>query len=195
MAQPAAYQELPCYGLSPQAVREKEDAAGEVQQGVAVEAPEDHPLVKRVENLVWIKRNTCYKEALKDWEQQKKSLGGKLERREKRVEELTNQVYNVVGFFSVFQGVILTAVTQLNSQSSPGTSIRPLCGKVWYPLTLSLLAAIAAIIGIWLKFRDLWSTDKSIQSFKLRLRVCLFSLPFLVCHNMDYATDTYMILR
>lgn len=117
---------------------------------------------------MWIKGNTYYKEALDDWEQQKRLFGGKLERWEKRAEELTNQVYNVVGFFSVFQGVILTSVTQLNSQAT-ATPPRPLCNKVWYPLVLSLLAALAAGIGIGLKFVALEKADRSIQTFKRRI--------------------------
>ncbi|KAG0620741.1 hypothetical protein M758_4G239700 [Ceratodon purpureus] len=119
---------------------------------------------KRVNNLVWIKENSHYREALEDFKERKKSLGEKLDRREKRVEELTNQIYNVVGFFSVFQGVILTAVTQL-TQSTP-----PLCGKVWFPVVLSGLAAIAAAFGIGLKYRHLDRIDILIRKERLELR-------------------------
>ncbi|KAG0581236.1 hypothetical protein KC19_4G235400 [Ceratodon purpureus] len=122
---------------------------------------------KRVDNLVWIKENSYYREALEDCKERKKSLGEKLDRREKRVEELTNQIYNVVGFFSVFQGVILTAVTQLTQSTQPP---RPLCGKVWFPVVLSGLAAIAAAFGIGLKYRHLNSIDKLIHNERLEQR-------------------------
>jgi hypothetical protein len=98
------------------------------REGVATEK-EPGGFLQRVDNLVWIKSNSYYREALEDWKERKKSLGEKLDRREKRVEELTNQIYNVVGFFSVFQGVILTAVTQLTQ-----TSQSPSPAALWQSL-------------------------------------------------------------
>lgn len=141
----------------------------------AVDALEAQPLPRdsnnrvstwdRVKNVVWIKQNSVYHEALEDWDREIKVKGERLVRREKRSDELTNEIYNVVGFFSVFQGVILTAVSQLaqssSSSSQSGSSAigckcsRPLCGKVWFPILLSGLAALAAVIGIGLKFRDI----------------------------------------
>jgi hypothetical protein len=126
----------------------------------------------RVDNLVWIKQNSYYREALEDCKERKKALGEKLDRREKRVEELTNQIYNLVGFFSVFQGVILTAVTQLtqSSQSGQGCPPRPLCGKVWFPVVLSGLAAVAGATGIGIKYMHLYCIDKLIHKERLELR-------------------------
>lgn len=126
-------------------------------------------------NLVWIKKNSLYSEAHQNWEGYKKATADRLERREKRSEELTNQIYNLVGFFSVFQGVIFTAVTQLTQSTQPAPvgcpSRPPLCGKVWVPALLSGLAAVVAAVGIWLKFSDLHSTDKLIHSAKQDQRV------------------------
>jgi hypothetical protein len=159
------------------------------REGVATEK-EPGGFLQRVDNLVWIKSNSYYREALEDWKERKKSLGEKLDRREKRVEELTNQIYNVVGFFSVFQGVILTAVTQLTQTSQSSNQAcppRPLCGKVWFPVVLSALAAVAAAIGIGLKYGHLNKIDKLIHKERLELRVTYLSSLFLrmILHHVS----------
>ncbi|KAG0620740.1 hypothetical protein M758_4G239500 [Ceratodon purpureus] len=129
-----------------------------------------HESLLNAKNLVWIKQNSLYSEAHQNWEGFKKATADRLERREKRSEELTNQIYNLVGFFSVFQGVIFTAVTQLTQSTQPAPvgcpSRPPLCRKVWVPAVLSGLAAFVAAVGIWLKFSDLHSIDKLIHSGK-----------------------------
>ncbi|KAG0581234.1 hypothetical protein KC19_4G234800 [Ceratodon purpureus] len=135
-------------------------------EGVANIDTVDESLLN-AKNSVWIKQNSLYSEAHQNWEGLNKATGERLERREKRSEELTNQIYNLVGFFSVFQGVIFTAVTQLTQSTQPAPvgcpSRPPLCRKVWVPVVLSGLAAIVAAVGIWLKFSALHSIDKHIH--------------------------------
>lgn len=135
----------------------------------------------RVESRVWIKENTFYDECFQDKERSLKLLTERVDRREKRVEDLTNQVFNLVGFFCVFQGVILTAVTQLSSGVTTPLGDqqvgRPLCGKVWFPAFLSALASVVTIVSLLLKFRHLYSLDVSIQEEKSSLAVPNFSHP------------------
>ena len=134
---------------------------------------------KRVRNRLWIKQNTLYNEFLQDGEQNLKLLTERVDRREKRVEDLTNQVFNLVGFFSVFQGVILTAVTQLSTsvttQLGAQRQARPLCGKVWVPVILSALAAGVTVVSVLLKFKHLYTLDESISEEKYYQKVRGFS--------------------
>lgn len=128
---------------------------------------------QRVQNRLWIKQNTVYNEVLEDGERSLKIITERVDRREKRVEDLTNQVFNLVGFFSVFQGVILTAVTQLSTSVTTqlGGSSRPLCGKVWFPVVLSALAAVVTVVSVLLKFKHLYALDESIHEEKFYQRV------------------------
>lgn len=126
---------------------------------------------ERVKNRLWIKQNTVFNEVLEDGERSLKLITQRVDRREKRVEDLTNQVFNLVGFFSVFQGVILTAVTQLSTSvtsqlGAPQVQARPLCGKVWVPVILSALAAVVSVVAVFLKFQHLSTLDKSITDEK-----------------------------
>ena len=136
---------------------------------------EPNPALKRVSNRLWIKQNTVYDEVLQDAERSFNLITQLLERRGKRVEDLTNQVFNLVGFFSVFQGVILTAVTQLSTsatmQLGATQQARPLCGKVWVPAVLSALAAVASVVAVVLKFKQLYALEKLISHDKYYRRV------------------------
>ena len=133
----------------------------------------------RVRNRLWIKQNTLYNELLQDGEQNVKLLTERVDRREKRLEDLTNQVFNLVGFFSVFQGVILTAVTQLatsvTTQLGTQRQARPLCGKVWVPVILSALAAFVTILSVLIKFKHLYALDNSLNQEKYNQTVRGFS--------------------
>ena len=134
--------------------------------------------IKRVENRLWIKQNSVYNEVLQDGEQRYKLFTERVDRREKRVEDLTNQVFNLVGFFSVFQGVILTAVTQLSTSVTTqlgAAQARPLCGKVWVPVVLSALAAGVTVVSVLLKFKHLYTLDESISDEKHFQKVRGFS--------------------
>lgn len=62
-----------------------------------------------------------------------KELEGINDRQEKRVQYLESNVYVLATFYLVFQGVVLTAVSQSSSLK---------CHRWWIPFTLSLLAAL-----------------------------------------------------
>ena len=51
-----------------------------------------------------------HKKALKDWERKEQLLTAKIERKKKRSSNLGNDMYQLIGFFCVFQGVVLTVV-------------------------------------------------------------------------------------
>jgi hypothetical protein len=52
----------------------------------------------------------------------------------------------------VFQGVVLTATSQLTSSSHPTS------GKIWFPIVLFVFAAAAATVGGSLKFTSVEKT-------------------------------------
>jgi hypothetical protein len=53
-----------------------------------------------VENLLWIKNNAFYREALDDWKAQKNSQGEKIGNCQKNEREVINEIYNLIGFLA-----------------------------------------------------------------------------------------------
>jgi hypothetical protein len=124
--------------------------------------PSDHPYgltYQEIRNLVWAKKHPVYSVALEEWDRKERLVSSRVDRREKRSADLINQIFNLVGFYSVFQGVVLTAVSQVVSAASPCGSQ---CGKVWVPILLTLFAAVVTVVGIVEKFTNLKSLEKSI---------------------------------
>jgi hypothetical protein len=117
---------------------------------------------QEVRSLVWAKNDPVYRVALDEWERKERLFSGRVERREKSSADLINQTFNLVGFFSGFQGLVLTAVSQL-AAAQPTKSQ---CRKVWFPIVLTVAAAIVTIIGIWQKFSVLKDLEKSIKTEK-----------------------------
>lgn len=125
---------------------------------------------QEIENILWIETSTDAKAlllrtALKEWDRKETYLSNKVERREKRSADLISQVFNLVGFFSVFQGVVLTAVSQLKSSTGPH------CGMIWFPIVLSSVAALVTITGVLIKFSTLAELELSIHNEKQPQRV------------------------
>ena len=102
--------------------------------------------LEEVGNLLWIKDNRLHNAALDDWDRRESLFRTRVERKDSRCEGLKNEIYQLVGFFSVFQGVVLTAVTQM-TQSDVQTS----CKKVWSPVLLIGLAWVSTIVAVWHK--------------------------------------------
>lgn len=110
---------------------------------------------REVKNLLWIKRNTVYSVALEEWDRKVKLLSDRVDKKEKRGGHLKNEIYQLVGFFSVFQGVVLTAVTQLTQS---GDELHN-CKRVWSPVLLTALAWVVAIVGVWQKLSRIQVID------------------------------------
>jgi hypothetical protein len=67
--------------------------------------------------------------ALTEWKESLQVVERKLSRRTKRVDCLTNEIYQLVGLYGVFVGVVFTAVV----------SDRVQCQHIWSPIVLCLL--------------------------------------------------------
>ena len=125
---------------------------------------------KRIANLLLIKQNTVYSVALDDWQQTAKLLSERVDRMEKRSGDLKNEIYQLVGFFSVFQGVVLTAVTQLAQSSDEYHN----CKKVWSPVILTALAWVVATVGVWQKMSRIQMLDDQCKDEDETRRVLIF---------------------
>lgn len=126
---------------------------------------------QRIDHILQIQRLPKFKAAFAEWIRQKDDYKVLLDDGEKAKVDLVTQVFNIVGFFSVFQGVVFTAVSQLASQS------KSQCGKVWVPTVLSGIAGAVSVLALWEKFVTIQNTDKEVRSNRRFFRVSIH-IPF-----------------
>ena len=90
---------------------------------------------------------------LADWENKYKESRQRIDRKESFILGVKNEIYNLIGFFSVFQGVVLTTVSQASALT---------CYNWWGPFALSLLCSIATLFGIFSKFHNFFKWKRSL---------------------------------
>jgi len=95
-------------------------------------------LARQAECMVQIDSVPELKFSLADWESNFKKSLGRVENKRTRTMNLKNELYQMIGFYSVFQGVVLTAVAQASSLK---------CHTVWGPALLSALASLATLFS------------------------------------------------
>jgi hypothetical protein len=76
------------------------------------------------------------------WQSREAQLRNCIGNHESRVSNLTNEIYQLLGFASAFQGLLLTAVAQASQLK---------CHNVGIPLALSLFATVVTLAGVWQK--------------------------------------------
>lgn len=139
--------------------RLKED----IEQGLV----EENEALEEIDNVLWIKnlpitkKNRC-KEALESWEKKDKLFTSRIDRKRKQSSDFQNEVYQQIGFYSVFQGVLLTAVAQSSLLH---------CNNTWTAALLSSLASFVTIIGVILKLRSIKELENTIASEESTRRV------------------------
>jgi hypothetical protein len=79
---------------------------------------------------------------LDDWEKQFKVARDRIETKTSRANNAKNDLYQWIGFFSVFQGVVLTAVAQSSTFG---------CRQSWAPASLSLIASLVTVVSVHFK--------------------------------------------
>ena len=121
-----------------------------------------------MKNLVYIENSPIHKKALEDWKGKEKLFKLRVERKSSEVSSLKNEVYQLLGFFSVFQGVVLTAVAQSNLLH---------CNNQWSPITLSVLASVVTVCAIIQKLLQISSLLNIIHSEEKSLKVCVAAFP------------------
>jgi len=89
-----------------------------------------------------IQADETLKYAYDIWQSREAHLKKRIANHESRVSNLTNEIYQLLGFASAFQGLLLTAVAQASQLK---------CHNVGIPLALSLFATVVALAGVWQK--------------------------------------------
>ncbi|CAK9218705.1 unnamed protein product [Sphagnum troendelagicum] len=89
--------------------------------------------IRADKNLNWL---------LDDWQTQFKVARDRIETKSTRTNNAKNDLYQWIGFFSVFQGVVLTAVAQSSTLG---------CQQSWAPAALSLIASLVTVVSVHFK--------------------------------------------
>jgi len=133
---------------------------------------------EEIKNLLWIENSPVHKRALEEWERKTNLFTARVvERQKQQSGDLRNEIYNLVGFFSVFQGVLLTATSQSNLLH---------CNNAWSPISLSTLASVVTIAGVWQKFRVIEDLEKTIYEEGRALKVAVHRSSQLRQHAADF---------
>lgn len=154
--------------------------AGHVVMGVGVTRRQGRDeldeALDEIKNVLWImgtevSHQSCCKEALEVWQEKEALFTSRNDRRRKQISYCQTEIYQLVGFYSVFQGVLFTAVAQ-------STNLK--CNNRWTVILLSALASVVIVIGVFLKlksikeFKDLIYDDEVFR----RVQVLAFKLEF-----------------
>jgi hypothetical protein len=106
------------------------------------------------EGLKHTKEKLC-SVALKDWQSSAELMGKRVEKKEKEIRSIRNEIYQVVGFYSAFQGLLLTAIAQSNLLHWNNRG---------YPLALSAFATGIAATGVVQKNKIISDLKKTLAS-------------------------------
>ncbi len=129
-----------------------------------------NPREIEAERLLEIDSVPKLKRILKEWEKRFEVSSLRIEEKSTRSINAKNELYQLIGFYSVFQGVVLTAVAQ--------TSLIH-CQQSWGPVSLSLLASIATIVSVYIKLKDYGDHRKALEEETAISQVRAFLSPHL----------------
>jgi hypothetical protein len=121
--------------------------------------------------LFQIHQDLRLKLILADWENKLKESQARKERKQALSLNVKNEIYHLVGFFSVFQGVVLTAVSQASQLT---------CHNWWGPFALSLLASTTTLVGVCHKFYNFIEWKRSTDVEVCNSKVCATGTSFAV---------------
>ena len=159
------YGEAPAGGKSGDLWNPPAGADGEsIRFANANEFRPDQPFVNayvEIKNALWIRSNPVYWTALEEWERQELFQRKEVNRKKKRASEVTFEIYQLIEIFCVFTGLVINTVAQL-----PNVLHRAGCRRIWSPLSLTVLAFVFTVGGIWYKFEDLRTLESSIYVAK-----------------------------
>jgi hypothetical protein len=119
---------------------------------------------------------------LKDWEKQFKVARERIETKTTRTNSAKNDLYQWIGFFSVFQGVVLTAVAQASTLG---------CQQSWAPASLSLIASVVTIVSVRFKLKSYRALednlanethDSKVRTFPVYIVIYIYRIRLLLVH-------------
>lgn len=137
---------------APRDRREENLAESEIYSLLWLEDPENEP------------ENKVLARALKAWEKKDELFARRIDRKRKQSNSITNEIYQLVGFYSVFQGVLLTAVAQSNLLQF---------NNWWTAFFLSLLASLVTIGGVVQKFLAVLALELTIKNEESTRKECV----------------------
>jgi hypothetical protein len=109
--------------------------------------------IKEDEKLTWL---------LEEWDKQfQVSQDSKLQE-EARLKSAKRDLYQWIGFYSVFQGVVFTTVAVSNTLG---------CRQSWGPTFLSLIASIVTIVTVHFRFLDYEKLKTDVERKRIEAKV------------------------
>jgi hypothetical protein len=121
---------------------------GPVSNGTAVEELAiniRNPNYEIAQRLYEIKTDKKLTWILEEWEKQFKASRDSRLQQEAQLTNAKNELYQWIGFYIVFQGVVFTGVALSNTLG---------CRQSWGPTSLSLIASIVTIVNVHFKLLD-----------------------------------------
>ncbi|KAJ7526202.1 hypothetical protein O6H91_17G087500 [Diphasiastrum complanatum] len=121
----------------------------------------------RQQSIEEIEASTPHKVLLQEWQNEESLLRSRIERKELKYNNAQNEIYQLLGLFFVFQGVILTAVAQAQALT---------CKHWWSPFTLSLFASLATLGALLEKLAALRKFQQQLLLDKDNARILFCSI-------------------
>jgi hypothetical protein len=112
-----------------------------------------------------------WKVAFEDYSESLTTLQNLIYKNEEEMRSVKNEIYQVVGFFSAFQGLLITAAAQSNLLR---------CNNAGFVLALSAFATAVAVFGIEQKNTAITDLRRGTSSDKRGMEVSPYNIFFLV---------------
>ncbi|KAG0557305.1 hypothetical protein KC19_11G118800 [Ceratodon purpureus] len=122
-------------------------------------------------------------EALKEWKDAESGLEGKVGRRTKQTDKLIYEIYQLVGLYSVFVGVVFTAALQSSNLQ---------CQHIWSPVLLCVVAFLIIILVTrkrLKRYKELRATIKSEEKSRTEIYGKIGKLKSFGHKRFDFAID------
>jgi len=148
------------------------DARGSSSSAKVEDVPIDIVIVPNALCLSQIEEHPVLKLMLKDMENQAAAIARKIERKETRTFVVKNEIYQLLTFFVVFQGVVLTAVAQASTLK---------CRHWWAPFTLSLIASAMTFVGVYQKLETFRQVKDDFENERFNFSVNGLNFFSLLC--------------
>lgn len=117
------------------------------------------------DRLVQISLDPKLSLSLQAWQSKYSESLVTVENKRSRKNSAKNEVYQLLGFYAVFQGVVLTAVTTASTLQ---------CYNSWGPLALSALASFATLLSVHAKLKDYvklrWKLSNAVADSQVTLQ-------------------------
>ncbi len=112
-----------------------------------------------------------WKVAVEEYSNRRTMFENRIYKTEEKICSVKNELYQVVGFFSAFQGLLITAAAQSNLLR---------CNNVGFILALSAFATAVAVFGIGQKNRTMTDLRTVTNNCTLFMKVSPYNLFFLL---------------